>query len=29
LGAFDLAPFRAGREHFALFLVILGDIKSV
>jgi hypothetical protein len=24
-----LAPFRVGREHFALFLVILGDIKPV
>ena len=29
LGALDLAPFRFGREHFALFLPLLGDIKPV
>ena len=27
LGAFDLASFRLGREHFALFLPLLGDLK--
>lgn len=28
LGAFDLASFRFGREHFALFFALLGDING-